>query len=82
MLNLYILWTLKVSYLKLHVVGTIIRRKYCNTIDAGVGVYRVNYTYVHMCKHMSTCEYMYVYIMYVRVYTYVYGCELTVGMCI
>ena len=31
-----------------------------DTTDAAVVVYRPSYMYVHMCRHMSRCEYMYV----------------------
>ena len=36
--------------------------------------------YVHMCRHMSKCEYNMCLCMYMQVYTYVYACELTIGM--
>ena len=32
----------------------------CDTIDAGVVEYRLSYMYVHMCRHMSSCECTYV----------------------
>ena len=48
----------------------------CDTVDAGVGVYRLSYMYVHICRHTSWSMYV-----CMGVYTCVMVCELTIGLC-
>ena len=46
-----------------------------------VCVHRLGNICVRMCGYMSRCEYMCVCVcVYGQMHTYVYGCELTVGM--
>ena len=51
----------------------------CDTIDAGVVVYRLSYMYMHVCRHVSTC--MYTCVCQYRAETYLHAYVECVGGC-
>ena len=67
--------TLKSTILVLHlfifILNICICSNLCNTIDAGMVVYRLSSVCVRLCGRLSKCEYMYVF-MYVHVGVYMY----------